>query len=174
MTASLPHNRYYAVFLCPGILHKISVFPYSHAARFTASLPKQLFSHDQPQIFDLLLLLLAADKRVDARGVDARVPKQVRQVGDILLRLIICDGKQVAEVVREYLLPADVGLFAERFHVVADVTPVDRLSASGHKNTVPRDPALSDVSAQLPAERRGQQHCPLFSFGTDPCAPGLQ
>ena len=56
----------------------------------------------QPQPLQLPPVLLPGGHDVDARGVDAAVAQDVRQLGDVLFQIVERPGEELAQIVREH------------------------------------------------------------------------
>lgn len=57
----------------------------------------------QSQQLQLPRLLLSADLGVDSGGIDVGMSQQIRKVGQILVLPVVCTGKQVPQIMGEYL-----------------------------------------------------------------------
>ena len=75
----------------------------------------------------------AARDNINPRGIDAAVAEDVGKLGYILVRLIKCFGKQLAQIVREHLLVVYAGGSAQRLHLSPHVPAVKSPSAPGDK-----------------------------------------
>lgn len=70
---------------------------YSPAAR-------RRFLYNQPHIFHALTMLGAGADDINPRCVNAAVTENIGELGDVLLDSVENAGKQVAQIVREYLI----------------------------------------------------------------------
>jgi hypothetical protein len=92
------------------------------------------FLDDQAHHLHLTQVFRACGCRVDARGVDAGVPQDVCQLGNVLLHIVKRAREQVTQVMRKYLARQHVRLFTQRFHHAPHVMSADRLAFAGSKN----------------------------------------
>lgn len=116
--------------------------------------PSGFFSRIQ-DIADLVQdaeLSLAGDHGIDPGRVDAGVSQDIGQVDDVVLSVVVGDGKEVAEVVGKDLFSLDAGGLGEPLHPAVDDAPVDGSAAAGDEDRAARDAAFPAVGAQLPAE----------------------
>ena len=55
--------------------------------------------------------------KVDSRRFNARMPKNIRQLDDVLVRAVKCRREQVAQIVRENFPCVDARAGAQFFHL---------------------------------------------------------
>ena len=112
----------------------------------------------QPQRVHTSTMFRARRHNIDPCGVDAAVSKHICQLGDIFLYGVKAPGKEMAEIVRKYLLPLYIRIPAQRFHHLPDIRPIQRLAASCHENWSGADTGFPNVSLQRPLQFTGQQN----------------
>ena len=88
----------------------------------------------QTQLLDFPAMLSAGAHNIDPCGVNATVPQDVRQFGDVLFNTIEGPGEQLAQIVGKHLAGLHTRCFAELFHIRPDVAPVQGLSVTGDKD----------------------------------------
>ena len=57
-------------------------------------------------------MLRHARNKVNARRFDARMPENIRQLDDVLVRAVKCRREQVAQIVRKHFRRRDARLLA--------------------------------------------------------------
>ena len=83
--------------------------------------------------------------RIDAGGVDARMPEQIGKADDILLQTVIGARKEMAQIVRKNLALRYARTFAKSLHIRPDVGTVKRPSAFRYENGTAWDPAPFEI-----------------------------
>jgi len=109
-------------------------------------------------------MLLPCRDQVNAGGFNTGMPQDVRQFCNIFIDAVINSGKQMAEIVREYLRGFYAGFWAKALHLRPDLTAPYRSSASGEKYLAGGDFLLSGVFQQLSAEFSRQKNGANLSF----------
>ena len=104
---------------------------------------------------------------VDARGVDAAVSQQIRQLRQIAVQPVERPGEQVAEVVGKHLLVGYPGGTAEGFHLPPDVAAVKGRAAARDEHGAVGDAVLLHVAEQLLLEPGGNEHPAGFALAAD-------
>ena len=79
------------------------------------------------------MLCRTCDK-VDSRRFDARMPKNIRQLDDVLVCAIKCRREQVAQIVRENFPCVDACAGAQLFHFRPNLISRHGLAAFGVKD----------------------------------------
>ena len=127
----------------------------------------------QPQPLDLLPMFCSGGHDIDSRRVDTAMPQDVCQLCNILLNAVKGPCKQFAQVMGKDLAGFYCGRLTERLHLRPDITPIQRLSASRHKDRPCSDTASPGIFQQQPAQLSRQEdgtdlafaaHCDLPSF----------
>ena len=72
---------------------------------------------------------------IDACGIDAAVPEDIRELGNVSLDAVKHSREQMPQIVREDLTRVNVRLLAKSFHFPPDVRPADRFAGPRHKDT---------------------------------------
>ena len=114
--------------------------------------PLSLILQEQVHFIEQALVFGARFHDIDPRRLDAGVAKQVRQLRDIFFEIVERPGKQVAQVVGEYLLPCHVGALAQGFEQLPDRDPAEGFSLPGEKNWAVMDAMLLAPAGQPVAE----------------------
>ena len=109
----------------------------------------------------------AGGDKVDPRGLDTAVAKNVGQAGHIPANLVEGPGEQVAEIVRENLPRLHAGLFADGLHLRPNLLARQRTTASGEKHLTGGDFLFSGVFEELPAELAGDEDGADFALQGD-------
>lgn len=91
-------------------------------------------SDHQPQIFHPSAVLVSGGDNIDARGVNAAVTEDVRQLGDVLFQPVKCAGEEMPQIVRKYFVGIDVGVLAHGFHLTPDIRAADRLAGARNED----------------------------------------
>ena len=76
---------------------------------------------DKAHSIHLLKMCLTALRGVDAGGGYIGVAQEIGQAGQVLFQAVVGPGKQVAEIVGEYLAGIHLGGCAQRLHVLPDI-----------------------------------------------------
>ena len=97
---------------------------------------------------------------VNPCGVHTAVSQDICQPDDILLQRVICPGEQVPQVVGKDLALRHSGSFAQVFHLMPDVAPVQGPPASGDKHGPSGDPPLPCVPHHHLLQLSGQKNGP--------------
>ena len=100
--------------------------------------------------------------------------QQVSEPDYVFLAFIVVYREEMPQVVREDLVPADIGGCTQRFHPMQDIASVYGLSIPRDKYRPAVDSAFAAVFAQVPAQADGQQGFPGFSLERDQGTPGAQ
>ena len=101
---------------------------------------------------------------IDSGGVDAAVSQHIRQLGDVFLRFVKRRGKQVPQIMREYLGGKYPGGFAECFQCFPNITAIHFFSGSGQKDRAGFSVSVLCVAQQLFPEHAGNQNGTVFPF----------
>ena len=80
--------------------------------------------HHQPQLFDFSAVLSAGCHDINSGGVDAAVAENICQLRNILFHTVEGSGKQLPQIVREYLAGIYPGSFAQTFHLRPNRFPI--------------------------------------------------
>ena len=116
----------------------------------------------QPQSLQLPPVLLTGGHDVDARGVDAAVTQDIRQLGDVLFQIVERPGEELAQIVREDFVRINFCPRAELFHRSPDVAAVQRPSRAGAEDDAAADSRVPRVAQQERFEPAGEQNFPVF------------
>lgn len=100
--------------------------------------------------------------------------QQVSKTDDIFLAFVVVYREEMPQVVREDLVPADIGRFAQRLHPMQDIASVHGSSIPRDKDRPAVDTAFSAVFAQVPAQTKRQQDFSGFPLEGYQGAPGVQ
>ena len=103
-------------------------------------------------------MLRHARNKVNARRFDARMPENIRQLDDVLVRAVKCRREQVAQIVRENFPCVDARAGTQPFHFRPNLITRHGLAAFGAKNRAGGGFLLRGKLEQLAAELRGQQN----------------
>ena len=114
--------------------------------------PLSLILQEQVHFIEQALVFRARFHDINSCRLDAGVAKQVRQLRDIFFEIVERPGKQVAQVVGEYLLPRHVGTAAQGFEQLPDRDPAEGFSLPGEKNRPVMDMPLLAPAGQPVAE----------------------
>lgn len=109
---------------------------------------------------------------IDACGVYAAVSENTRQLGDILFNAAKGPGKELAQIVGEYLACLDACGLAQLLHLPPDAAAVQRFSAFVKKNRTGMEAPLLGVIQQLLFQLARNQNGPGFAFAVDCYFPG--
>ena len=99
----------------------------------------------QTQTLNFSAVFCACGHDIDACGVDTAVAQDVRQLCDILLNAIESPGKELAQIVGEYLAFLDACGLAQLLHLPPDAAAVQGFSAFAKKNRTGMDAPLLRV-----------------------------
>ena len=121
----------------------------------------------QAERLELCAVPGAAGGHIKPGCIDAGMPKDIRQVRDILFLFIEAAGKQVAQVVREALPLGNAGLPAQPAHGRPDIAPVQRPPAPSDKDHPRVDALLLGIAVQGFAQGAGEQDHPDLSLVAD-------
>ena len=102
--------------------------------------------------------------KINPCRVDAAVPKDIRQKCDVLVCFVEAPGKELAEVVGEYLGCRYLRLAAQGFQHLPDVAAIQRSSAAGAEDDALGDPLLPGIAQQLRPQGTGDQDLPAFAL----------
>ncbi len=80
-------------------------------------------------------MLGAGRNDIDAGGVDAAVPEDVGEFGNVFFKPVKYTGKKVSEVMGKDLFGQNARGGAERFHVPPNIRPAQRFSAVCDEDT---------------------------------------
>lgn len=130
------------------------------------------FLHHKPQPIQLPAVFRAGGHDIDPGGFDAAVAQNVRQLGDVLFHAVEGAGKELTQIVGEYLAGIHPGGFAERLHLLPDVAPVQGISPSGAEEDAGVDPLPFCVIQQQPFQLPRHQDPPGFALAPDGNLPG--
>ena len=132
------------------------------------------FLKHKTQPVDLSLLLCAAETGINAGGIKAGMPQQIRKTAQILFHLIVQTRKEVPQIVGEHLFLCHPGSVAKRLHPMEDVAPVQGLAAAGHEDAPGVDATVFCVVCQFPGKGFWNQHLPGFTLERYDGSPLLQ
>lgn len=118
----------------------------------------------QPQSLQLPPVLLTGGHDVDARGVDAAVTQNVRQLGDVLFQIVKRPGEEFPQIVWEYLARIYFCPFAQPLHGGPDVAAIQRFAVSGAENDASGDAYGPCVAQQELLQLAGKQYLPALIF----------
>ena len=82
----------------------------------------------------LFQVLCARCDDIDARGVNACMPQNVRKLGNVLFHTVKDTRKQMPQIVRKHLAWQHACLLAQGFHLPPYVVPADRFAAARDEN----------------------------------------
>lgn len=85
--------------------------------------------------FHTLAVFRAGGYYVYACGIDTAVTEDVGKLCCVFFYAIEYTGKQVAEIMREYLVRIDVCCLAELFHIFPDICAIYGLTTACNKDT---------------------------------------
>ena len=103
------------------------------------------FLHHKSQPFYLASVFAAGGHDIYAGGVNAAVPQNIRKLGNVLFNAIKSTGKELAQIVGEYLGGLDPGSPAKAFHLRPDVASVKGPAVSCDKDSAALDVFLGGV-----------------------------
>ena len=90
--------------------------------------------HDQPQPLDFSAVLAAGGHDINAGSINAAMAQDICQLRNILFNPIESSGKELSQIVWEYLAGIYPGFLAQRFHLRPDTASIQRLSVSGDED----------------------------------------
>ncbi len=106
---------------------------------------------------------------IDARGINARMPQNVRQLGNVLFHAVKDARKQVPQIVRKHLAWQHARLLAQRFHHPPHAGAADRLAVPCKENAPFCDLLRFCVPCQLFLQRRNDQNAPILALAVHGC-----
>ena len=109
-------------------------------------------------------MLRHARNKVNARRFDARMPENIRQLDDVLVRAVKRRREQVAQIVREDFLCIHTCAGAQLFHFRPNLISRHGLAAFGAKDRAGGGFLLRGKLEQLAAELDRQQNGTDFTF----------
>ena len=136
---------------------------------FTQPVGLLLWIEDIADLVQDAELGLAGDHGIDPGRVDAGVSQDIGQVDDVVLSVVVGDGKEVAEVVGKDLFALDAGGLGEPLHPAVDDAPVDGSAAAGDEDRAACNAAFPAVGAQLPAESVAEKDDAGLALEGDDC-----
>ena len=92
------------------------------------------FLQNQMHIFHPTLMLPAGGNDINTRGIDAAMPQNVCQLGDIPFHAVKGSCKQMSKIVRKDLLGTNLCKTAQALHFLPDVASVHWISLLGNKD----------------------------------------
>ena len=79
-------------------------------------------------------MLRHARNKVNARRFDARMPENIRQLDDVLVRAVKCRREQVAQIVRKHFPRIDARADTQLFHLRPNLITGQSFAAFGAKD----------------------------------------
>lgn len=112
----------------------------------------------KPQPFQLSGMFRSGGEQVDAGGIDGTVAQHIGQLYNIPGNPVEGGGKQVPQIMGEYLARFHPGPGAQRLHDPPDLKAGQRTPVFGAKNSAGDDFLLFGVFHQLAAQPAGEQN----------------
>lgn len=113
----------------------------------------------------------AGGHEIDAGGVDAAVPQQVGQLGDVLVQAVEGAGEELPQIVRKDFSGPDGGPGAELLHLPPDGAAVQGRTLAAAEQDARANPPVFCVLQELTAQLPRQQHRPGLALAADSDLP---
>ena len=85
-------------------------------------------------MFHTLTVFCAGRDNIDSCRIDAAVPENIGELGDVLFDTVEDAGEKMAKIVRKYLFGIHLCFKAEVFHLSPDICAAHRLACAGYAN----------------------------------------
>lgn len=137
-------------FMCTVVLSVLKRNLKQHNADYVASRRiRWLFLYDQVHIFHSSAMFRTGGNNINSCCVDTAVTQNVRKFCNILFNAVKCACKQVAKIMRKYLLRIYICIFAQGFHFSPDIRAVYGFAAFRYKNHTAFYPLLCCIAEQF-------------------------
>ena len=100
------------------------------------------FLYNQTHTFHALTVFCAGRDNIDSCRIDAAVPENIGELGDVLFDTVEDAGEKMAKIVRKYLFGINLCFNAEAFHFPPDVCAAHWLARAGNENCSRHDMLL--------------------------------
>ena len=105
--------------------------------------------------------------QINTGGLDAAVPEKVGQLGNVFACLVKDRSKQMAQIMRKYLMRVYTGMFAQGLQLSPNLPAAQFLSAFGAKNRAGSGFLFLSKLCQLSTQFARQQNHPDLPFERD-------